>query len=187
MKKWIFALFELILFGGLLIYYFVERLSYPGEFAVSGLYVNTLVGGIGSFIMLATLFVSVVSLAASKRGNKFIAKSLSLFAVMFATLFLINVVIEWYGYGAEGLFWGNAELLKKPEGVVAFFDVYYWTIFIFAAHVIWGMFLSSAAFVKIHIGLINKEDSGVLECANSFWGFITIVWLFIFPLFYLIR
>ncbi|NOX17357.1 MAG: hypothetical protein GXO87_03635 [Chlorobi bacterium] len=187
MKKWIFTFFELILFGGLLIVYFVQRLNYPDAFKVAGVYVNSLIGGVNSFIMLAVLFVSAVSLVASKRGNRFVAKSLSLFAASFAALLLISLCVEWMSYADGGMFYGGEELLKKPQGVIAFFNVYYLTIFIFAAHVLWGMFLSSVAFVKIHVGSITKENSGVLECANSFWGFLTIIWLFIFPLFYLIR
>ncbi len=187
MKKWIFTFFELILFGGLLITYFVQRLNYPDAFAVSGVYVNSLIGGVNTFIMLAVLFVSAGSLIASKRGNRFVAKSLSLFAITFAVLFLITVSLEMMSYSSAGMFYGGEELLKKPAGVIAFFNIYYLTLVVFAAHIIWGMFISSVAFVKIHIATITKENSGVLECANSFWGFMTIIWLFIFPLFYLIR
>jgi cytochrome c oxidase subunit 3 len=81
----------------------------------------------------------------------------------------------------------SPELLNKPPGEILYFGLYFVMTGLHALHVIIGAIVLAVMMVFIHRGSIDKNSYVKLEAGALYWHLVDIIWIFLFPLFYLVH
>jgi cytochrome c oxidase subunit 3 len=184
---WLFLFTELILFGGLFLVYAVYRFKHPEEFRLAASELDTFVGTVNTIILLTSSLTVVLALTALQEGKKYLSLILLGTTLLLAVGFLVNKYFEWSHKFAVGIFPGSPELYNKPQGEILYFGLYYVMTGLHALHVIIGMTILAVMMGMIQRGSIHQHSSVRLEAGGLYWHLVDIIWIFLFPLFYLIH
>ncbi|MDR3629040.1 MAG: cytochrome c oxidase subunit 3 family protein [Desulfocapsaceae bacterium] len=183
---WLFLYSEIILFGGLFVLYAAYFHEYPKNFAESGRELNRIIGSLNTVILLISSFTVAASLTAIQRGAKRLALSLITFSILCGATFLTIKYFEWGKHIREGVYPNSQVLQNGPPGNNIFFGLYYVITGLHGLHVIIGMTLLTISLVFILTGRVNERHFSMLENAGLYWHLVDLIWIFVFPLFYLV-
>ncbi len=187
MGMWLFLFTELLLFGGLFFVYSVYRYLYTSDFAFAGKEMHVIIGAMNTAILLTSSLTMALSITAIEKGNKRLSILFQLTTIVFGLLFLANKYIEWSAEIAAGNYPASTELAAKSHGQIIFYGLYYVMTGLHALHVIAGMTIISVMCVFTAKDIITKDNYVKLEAAGLYWHLVDIIWIFLFPLFYLIN
>ncbi len=183
---WLFLFTELLLFGGLFLLYSVYRFRHPGEFHEGAQELNLILGSVNTVILLTSSLTMVLSIAFLRRAKKGGSLLALLMTILLGLLFLVNKYFEWSAKIDHGIFPNSPELLARSHGEVLFFGLYYVMTGLHGLHVLIGVLLLSAVMVRVGRGKITPDRYVFLENAGLYWHLVDIIWIYLFPLFYLI-
>jgi cytochrome c oxidase subunit 3 len=183
---WIFLLTELFLFGGLFLVYAVFRAKYSHDFHTAALELNTFIGTLNTVFLLTSSMTVAMSLSAVQKKHIKLAFFLVLITIVFAGLFMVNKYFEWTHKFDFRIFPGSDVLKNLPRGELLFFGLYYMMTGLHALHVLVGMILLTITLVKIKKGIVNAGHYLLLENSALYWHLVDLIWIFLFPLLYLI-
>jgi cytochrome c oxidase subunit 3 len=186
MGMWLFLFTELLLFGGMFLIYSVYRFEYPEAFHVAAKELNIIMGAFNTAVLLTSSMTMALSIVAIQRNQKTLSMVLQIITIMLAIFFLVNKYFEWSAKFHHGIYPGSEELLSKGSGEILFFGLYYVMTGLHGLHVIVGMFLIAVMTRLTRKDIINYESYARLENAGLYWHLVDIIWIFLFPLFYLI-
>lgn len=184
---WLFLFTELILFGGMFLVYAVYRYAHQAEFQLAANELDTLVGTVNTIILLTSSLTVAMSITAIQEGKKSLAMLLVGMTLVLAFAFLVNKYFEWDHKFAVGLYPGSPDLVSKPQGVVLYFGLYYVMTGLHALHVIIGMVVLMVMMLYMKRGTIHQGSYVRLESGALYWHLVDIIWIFLFPLFYLLH
>lgn len=187
MGMWLFLFTELLLFGGLFLAYAVYRHEYIDQFRVAALALNTTVGALNTIILLTSSLTVALSIAALQKGNRILSLMLLLMTNILAFAFMVNKFFEWSEKIHHGIYPGSETLLNLPNGQILFYGLYYIMTGLHGLHVIIGLVFLSIVAGFIFTGSVNKDSYVKLENAGLYWHLVDLIWIFLFPLFYLIH
>ena len=184
---WLFLFTELILFGGLFIVYAVYRFKHPLEFQLGAKELDTFVGTVNTLILLTSSLTVALSIAAIQDGRKHLSMMLIVATLVLAFAFLVNKYFEWGHKFSIGLYPRSPEMLDLPPGEILYFGLYFTMTGLHALHVIIGMVVLAFSLVAIGREQITKDSFVRLEMGGLYWHLVDIIWIFLFPLFYLLH
>jgi cytochrome c oxidase subunit 3 len=187
MGMWLFLFTEILLFGGMFLVYAVYRYQYPEQFHIAGMELNTGIGTLNTIILLTSSLTVALSIAALQKGNKFLSLVLLYVTLFFALMFMVNKYFEWSTKISHGIYPSSPELLAKPNGEILFFGLYYIMTGLHGLHVLIGMIVIAYMIVFIHKGKVTSDNYVMLENSGLYWHLVDLIWIFLFPLFYLIQ
>lgn len=187
MGMWLFLFTELLLFGGLFLVYAVYRHEYIDQFRVAAMALNTTVGALNTIILLTSSLTVALSIAALQKGSKKLSLMLLVMTNILAFAFMVNKFFEWSEKVHHGIYPGSETLLNLPDGQILFYGLYYIMTGLHGLHVIIGLVFLSIVMVFIMTGSVNKDSYVKLENAGLYWHLVDLIWIFLFPLFYLIQ
>jgi len=183
---WFFLFTEVLLFGGLFILYGVYLQRYPKEFVAAGSLLDVRFGGGNTLVLLTSSLFVAVSITALRRGRKGLCQGLLAGTIVSAAIFMINKYFEWSAKIHHGIYPGSSHMHEMAPGESVFFSIYYITTGLHGIHVVVGALVLAWTMLKIRSGAVNAEDWVVLENAGLYWHLVDLIWIFIFPLYYLI-
>lgn len=186
MGMWIFLFTEIILFGGLFLLYSVYRAKYAVDFHNGALELNTTLGALNTIILLTSSLCVALSITAIQKGDKKLSLYFLIFTILMAFAFLVIKYFEWSTKIHHGIYPNSPELSKHPKGQIIFFGLYYVMTGLHGIHIIIGIIVLSIMLYLVSRGIINKTDFIKLENAGLYWHIVDIIWIYLFPLFYLI-
>lgn len=186
MGMWLFIFTELLLFGGLFIVYAVYRSQYPDDFHIAASQLNTFIGTINTIVLLVSSMTVAMSITAIQKGNKKLAMSLIAITIIFALVFMVNKYFEWGAKVHHGIYPGSELMLTLKRGELLFFSLYYFMTGLHALHIIVGLIILTVVYVKVKNNKINNSDYVLLENGGLYWHLVDLIWIFLFPLLYLI-
>lgn len=186
MGMWLFLFTELLLFGGLFFLYSVYRFVNQEQFHIVAKELNTLIGTFNTIILLTSSLTMALSIAAIQRNNKSLSIFFQALTILLAFGFLVNKYFEWSIKFHHGIFPGSEILLNKPKGEILFFGLYYVMTGLHGLHVVIGIVLISIMTRLTMKNVIHQHSYVKLESAGLYWHLVDIIWIFLFPLFYLI-
>ncbi len=183
---WLFLYTEIILFGGLFVLYAAYFHEYPRAFAEYGKELDRVIGAVNTVLLLVSSFTVAASLTALRQGMRRLC--LGLLAVSFCcgTIFLVNKYFEWGHKFAMGLYPSSPALAGAPPGKNIFFGLYYVITGLHGLHVLIGMTLLAISFVLVQRRRATADRYAILENSGLYWHLVDLIWIFVFPLFYLI-
>ena len=183
---WLFLFTEVLLFGTLFIAYAVYLNMHRQEFQDASAELDKFLGAGNTVILLTSSLTMALAIAALSGGRR--AQSLWLLAVtiVLAGGFLVVKSFEWGHKFSHGIYPKSAAMLEKPVGEQVFYGLYFVMTGLHALHVIIGMVVIFIAGWLVVRNRVRPERVGLLENVGLYWHLVDVVWIFLFPLFYLI-
>jgi len=183
---WLFIFTELLLFGGLFLVYSVFRAQYPANFHEGSLELSVTIGTINTIALLFSSMTIAMALSAIQMNDRKLSMRLIAVTLLMATVFLFNKYIEWNTKFEHGLYPGSPLMHHLDRGDLMFFSLYFFMTGLHALHIIVGMVLLTICFFKIKSGTLNYQKYIHLENGALYWHLVDLIWIFLFPLLYLI-
>lgn len=193
MGMWLFLITEILLFSGMFVAYTVYRVWHPEVFqAVSGA-LDWRLGGLNTLVLLGSSFTVALAIHQIQKNNR---KGLILnlvLTIIFAGVFMFIKYLEYTGKFAHGVFPGAH---YAPHGehygaydipyAAQFFSIYFVMTGIHGIHVLIGMAVFAVLIVRALRGAFDSEYYTPVELTGLYWHLVDIIWIFLFPLLYLI-
>ncbi|HEX4999583.1 MAG TPA: cytochrome c oxidase subunit 3 [Terriglobia bacterium] len=188
MGMWLFIATEALFFGGLLFAYAVYRGAYYRAFSEASEEMSIVLGGVNTAVLLCSSFsmAMAVQSAKSSRGGRLVF-FLALTAVIGA-VFLAIKFTEYYEHYQHHLVPGTHFQFSGPHAKqVELFMVFYFVLTgMHAVHMIVGLGMLITLVILARRGRFLGEDYNTVEFGGLYWHFVDIVWVFLFPLLYLV-
>lgn len=197
MGMWLFLVTEILLFSGMFVAYTVFRVWYPEVFSHSAELLDWRLGGLNTIVLLASsLTVAMGVHYAQTNERKKLVRALIL-TICFAAVFMIVKYFEYTGKFAHGVFPG---VNFDPHGTAGghdyaaynipfaaqFFSIYFVMTGVHGLHVLIGIGLFSWIVIRANMGHFSSEYYTPVEITGLYWHLVDIIWIFLFPLLYLI-
>ncbi|MFA8451159.1 MAG: cytochrome c oxidase subunit 3 [Bacteroidales bacterium] len=187
MGMWLFLFTELLLFGGLFLVYSIYRYMNPDAFAAASLELNTFIGILNTVALITSSLTVALSITAISRNHKKTAIFFIALTIVFALYFLINKYFEYQHKIDIGLFPGGDYFLTLPPGEQLFNLLYFFMTALHGLHVLIGGVFLGFIIVYIKKGRVTHDNYAIHENAGLYWHLVDLIWIFLFPLLYLIH
>ncbi len=183
---WLFIFTELLLFAGLFITYSVFRYKNWQAFHLAAEELDVFIGAFNTVILLMSSATIAMSITALQQKRKKLALILMGATILVGLIFLLNKYFEWSLKFEHGLYPGSETLVELGKGEVLFFGLYFFMTGLHALHIIVGVVFISFVFNFVIRDRVTHDNFVLLENAGLYWHLVDIIWVFLFPLFYLI-
>lgn len=197
MGVWMFLVTEVLLFGGLFAAFFVYRAWYFDAFVDAHLRLDKVMGGVNTVVLLTSSLTMALAIRAAQTNKKGLTVGLLAVTLACAAGFLGIKYFEYAHKVHDGLIPFRIALedgslkdlftatFTHPESRV-FFAIYFMMTGIHGIHVIIGMGLITWVLVKAKKGQFSSRYYAPLEGVGLYWHLVDLVWIFVFPLLYLV-
>jgi cytochrome c oxidase subunit 3 len=183
---WLFLYSEIILFGGLFVLYAAYFHEYPQFFAEGGKELNRILGACNTVVLLISSFTVAASITAIQKDQKKLAAGFLGFSLLCGLTFLVVKYFEWGAKIHHDIYPGSETLAGGEPGLNIFFGLYYIITGLHGLHVIIGMTLLAISLVLVLAGKVNADRFAMLDNSGLYWHLVDLIWIFVFPLFYLV-
>lgn len=183
---WLFILTEFFLFFGALVVYVFLRYRYSGAFSSASGTLDLDLGTLNTLILITSSLTMALSISYLKRSAK---KAVVYFLVLTFALggtFLFNKYFEWGAKISAGIYPGSSSISGHGVGEGLFYGLYFFMTGLHGLHVAIGMIVIAVMAVKVAKGSVNQSAPVALENTGLYWHAVDVVWIFLFPLFYLV-
>jgi cytochrome c oxidase subunit III len=185
---WLFLVTEVMFFGGLFAAYTVYRFMYPAAFADASRHLDLVLGTVNTVILLTsslTMALAVNSIQKGRRGQLMIFLAATM---LLGTIFLVLKATEYSHVVQEHLYPGGLFIYPGPFEREArlFFSLYFSMTGLHFIHMALGILFMGLLLVLAWRGKFTPHRYNVIEMTGLYWHFVDIVWIFLFPLLYLI-
>ena len=186
---WAFLITEVLFFGGLFLAYLVYRTRYPEVFAQASQELNVLLGGINTIVLLSSSLSVALAVHAAQEGKKKAILNYLWFTLACGFAFLIIKAFEYHHKFEHHLIPGKDFHFTGSVGDQAqlYFSLYFMMTGIHALHMIIGFGLLIWLMSRVQRNHFSTEYYGPIEIFGLYWHFVDIVWIFLYPLLYLIH
>ena len=183
---WLFLFTELLLFGGLFLLYSAYLSRYPHEFGAAGAKMHLVFGTVNTVLLISSSLLVAMAVTAIQKGERRTVLTLLGGTILCAAIFLFNKYLEWSDEIGRGIYPGSPLLNAGPPGESVFYSLYYLTVGLHGLHVLAGGTLLALVAVSVGRGKVHGGDYVWLENGALYWHLVDLIWIFIFPLYYLI-
>jgi len=183
---WFFLFTELLFFGGLFLLYSIYRYKFPADFHQAAADENLILGSVNTAILLTSSLAMALAVAALRRGEIRRSVRLQGTTIALGSVFLVIKGIEWGSKIARGIYPNGPTLLSLKNGEIIFFGLYFSMTGLHALHVLVGIAVIAFMIRFTRRGVIGPDRYARLENTGLYWHFVDVVWIYLFPLFYLI-
>jgi cytochrome c oxidase subunit III len=183
---WLFIFTELLLFGVLFLVYSVYRYMHPIAFGLGADQLDVVIGTVNTLILLTSSMTIAMSVSSIQHGDRKLTLRLLGATLFLAVVFLVNKYFEWGEKISHGLYPGSPMLHEFGHGETLFFGLYYFMTGLHALHIIIGIGIIAVVFYQVKTRSINSGDFVLLENTGLYWHLVDLIWIFLFPLFYLV-
>jgi cytochrome c oxidase subunit III len=185
---WVFLAQEILFFGAIFCAYAVYRFKYPEAYHEAAMELNLWLGGTNTVVLILSSLTMALGVRAAQLG-----KNRAVFNYLFMTLLLgfvfmgikaIEYTEKWEKHHVPGLNW----YMPGAEGnhMQIYFSIYFAMTGMHALHMVIGAGLLLYFMWRAKNNTYSKEYYGPIEIMGLYWHFVDIVWIFLFPMLYLI-
>jgi cytochrome c oxidase subunit 3 len=185
---WVFLATEILMFGALFTTYSVYRMYYADGFALGSAHNDIVLGAINTAVLLTSSFTMVLAVWSAQAGKQSLIVTFLLLTMLFGTVFLGIKFYEYYVHWQEALVPGfNFRFEGGPRGHVEMFFLFYFIMTgLHAFHMIVGLGIMAVMTGRAALGTFTAGYHTPVQILGLYWHFVDVVWVFLFPLFYLI-
>jgi cytochrome c oxidase subunit 3 len=183
---WLFLFTEILLFGGLFLLYSVDLSKYADSFHKAGQALDVTIGTINTIVLITSSFFIALSITTLRSGKTKLTIILVILTILSAIVFLVNKYFEWTAKIAHGIYPNSEHLITLPRGEISFYNLYYIMTGLHAFHVCIGIIILSVVTILLIKRKIKSDNFIVLENSALYWHLVDLIWIFLYPLFYLI-
>lgn len=187
---WLFLTTEVLLFGGIFCAYAIFRMLYPDAFVNGSGYLNWRIGLLNTIVLLVSSFTVAMGVRCAQLNQQFWLKvNLYITLICAAAFVAIKLTFEYIPK------WGDG---KRPGALFEYpfahdphepiwWGIYYAGTGIHALHVLVGAGLLTWVLVRSYKGIYGPKNYTMVETSGLYWHLVDLVWIFLFPLLYLIH
>jgi len=185
---WAFLITEVLFFGGLFTAYIVFRTEFPDAFASASHHLDIVMGGINTGVLLGSSLTMALAVHAAQEGKRNSALGFMTFTLVLGLAFLVIKGFEYHHKFEDNLFPGAGFVSHgaEPGHEQLFFVLYFMMTGVHAAHMIVGILLLLVIMGMTARGKFTATYHSPVENFGLYWHFVDIVWIFLYPLLYLI-
>jgi cytochrome c oxidase subunit 3 len=186
---WVFLVTEVLFFGGLFMVYTVYRNWYPDAFAAASHSLDITLGTINTAVLITSSLTMALAVHAAQLGQRKLLMLFLLATMALGAVFLGIKSVEYYQKFVEHHVPGAGFNFEEPQYAVhaqIFFSLYFVMTGLHALHMIIGFGIMTFMLWWAWRGTITAEYYSPIEIAGLYWHFVDIVWIFLFPLLYLL-
>src|SRR5438477_11406334 len=185
---WVFLVTELLFFGGLFLTYAIYRRWYPADFAAASHELIVWAGTLNTVVLITSSLTMVLAVHAAESGHR---RALILFLLATMALGCVFLGVKAFEYRTEYLEhhipgWGFQFKADHFLHAQIFFSLYFIMTGLHALHMIIGLGVMAVMVWLSYRGTITSEYVNPIEISGLYWHFVDIIWIFLFPLLYLI-
>ena len=188
MGMWVFLATEVLFFGGMFLGYTAYRIYYPHAFAEASRHTLILFGSINTAVLLVSSTVMAFAVRAARQNRRGLLGLLLFVTAMLGTAFLVIKGFEYAREVSEGLFPGRNFHIEAsdPQHAQMFFYIYWLMTGVHALHVTIGVVLIGFFALRAWFANAFQNHDTPIDLLGLYWHFVDIVWVFLFPLIYLV-
>ncbi|MDH3523956.1 MAG: cytochrome c oxidase subunit 3 family protein [Acidobacteriota bacterium] len=185
---WIFLVQEIMFFGGLFTAYIVYRTANPTAFALGSDSLDLTLGAVNTAVLIGSSLTMALAVWAAQTGRRRTIVVFIILTILLGGVFLGIKTVEyghkWHEHHVPGpsFHWDGPE----ARGVQMFFNLYFAMTGLHALHMVVGMAILAAVAVWAWRGAFTPGNHNLVEGLGLYWHFVDIVWIFLFPLLYLL-
>jgi cytochrome c oxidase subunit 3 len=187
---WAFLVTEIMFFGGLFLAYILYRAKYSVSFEAASAHLDWKLGGFNTLVLICSSLTMALAVYYSQVGNR---RKLIGFLILTELLGLTFLGVKAYEYhdkwvnhlvpGLRPFEWGGH---GNPANVEMFYWLYFAMTGVHALHMIIGIGILTVLVLMARRGRFSPEYHSPIELSGLYWHFVDIVWIFLFPLLYLL-
>ena len=185
---WIFLVTEVMFFGGLLMAYLLYRMWYPEAWSEGSLELDIRLGGFNTVVLIASSLTMALAVRAAQTGAQKATVRWLLVTMALGLTFLVVKYFEYHEKWELNHIPGPSFVFEGPHApqVEMFLSLYFGLTGLHALHMVVGFFLLSVIAWMAHRRRFSPEWYTPVELSGLYWHFVDIVWIFLFPLLYLV-
>ena len=190
---WFFLAQEVLFFGGFLIAYVVYRLNFYDAFIEASHHQNLKLGTTNTAVLILSSFTMAMAVFSAQTGKKKLVVIFLLLTMILGCAFVGIKGVEYFEHYEHHLVPGDGFRYENPvnpdvnvANVEMFFVLYFGLTGLHAIHMIIGVGLVIWIMIRGMRGEFSIEYYSPVEVTGLYWHFVDIVWIFLFPLLYLI-
>jgi len=186
---WLFLATEILMFGGLFVGFGIMQGRYPEAWASAHHHLNRSLGALNTIVLLISSFTMVMAVAAARASKTKHLVAYLTTTVGLAGVFLIVKYFEYAHKFHEGLLPGKfyAYTGDSVPGEFMFFSFYFMMTGLHGIHVLLGMIVISWLIIRARRGHFNAQYYTPVDLVALYWHVVDMIWIYLFPLYYLIR
>ena len=194
---WVFLATEIMFFGGMFCAYLVYRNAYPNEFAAGSRSIDLILGTVNTAVLICSSLTVALSVRAAQMGKRTLLVGLLILTILFGLVFLGIKGVEWYAKYKEhhvpGASFDASDIMRDYPQIAIdqpheqiFFSLYFAMTGLHALHMIIGVGIFIWLTYTAWKGRYGPGYYAPVEISGLYWHFVDIVWIYLFPLLYLI-
>jgi len=186
---WIFIVTEVMLFGGLFLGYTSQRWLQHDAFVEGSHHMDLIIGAVNTAVLIVSSLMMALAVQRAQRGERASVERFLALTALLGLVFLGLKAYEYWGHYQDGLVPGRLWRYEGPHpgGVQIFVFLYFAMTGLHAVHLTVGVALVATLLVATRYGLFTARYHTPVEIIGLYWHLIDIVWVFLFPLFYLVE
>jgi len=185
---WVFLVTEIMFFGGLFLVYTVNRAAHPAAFGEASRHLDVVLGGINTAVLICSSLTMALAVYAAQMGRRKLLAAFLVLTILLGGVFLVIKAVEYADKFKHHLIPGSSFVFAGADAGPAelFFSIYFAMTGLHALHMIVGVGLLSVLVVHAWRGRYSPQYHSPVELSGLYWHFVDIIWIFLFPLLYLI-
>jgi cytochrome c oxidase subunit 3 len=186
---WTFLVTEIMFFSGMFAAYAIFRSLYHDAFASTSKYMDVVVGAINTAVLICSSFTMVMAVRAARLGMRNMIVLFLILTMLLGLVFLGVKAYEYHHKWVEHLVPGfnfHYEEAKYERHAAIFFFLYFMMTGMHAMHMVVGEGLLATLLVMAWRGRFTAKWNTPVDMIGLYWHFVDIIWIFLFPLLYLI-
>src|SRR5918911_2467607 len=198
---WVFLVQEIMFFGGLFLAYSIFRAKYPAAFAAASNHLDIRLGAVNTVVLIVSSLTMALAVYYAQTGVRRMQVICLTVTLLLGLTFLGIKAVEYRQKYVDNLIPGNIipghpfnpdleELHLPPGASIKNVEMFYWIYFamtgLHALHMIIGVGIIAYLIWKARKGTYSPEYHSPVEISGLYWHFVDIVWIFLFPLLYLL-
>lgn len=192
---WTFLVTEILMFGGLFVGYIIYHQRYPEMFKVGSKFLDWHMGALNTVVLLMSSLTMALSIYYAQQNDK--KKTLMNLYITLACGFIF-MIVKYFEYTHKfhmGLYPGShfhpheesvKALLEHTPNLPLYFSFYFFMTGLHGSHVLVGMGLIGWVTYRTHKGEFGPKYYTPIECVGLFWHLVDLIWIYLFPLLYLV-
>ena len=186
---WVFLVTEILFFGGLFLAYTIYRWQNARGFAHASLHMDIALGTVNTAVLICSSLTMAMAVHSAAKGRRKPLAGFLVATMLLGGAFLGIKAVEYTHHIRHHLLPGPGFRYPVPADARAaemFFSLYFAMTGLHALHMLVGLGLLTSLLVLARRGRFTAEYHTPVEVSGLYWHFVDIVWIFLFPLLYLI-
>jgi len=159
---------------------------HPTAFGLAAEELDVAIGTVNTVILLVSSMTIAMAATSIQKKDKRTTLILIGITLVLAMVFLVNKYFEWSVKIEHQLYPGSPLLEDLGKGDTLFYGLYFFMTGLHALHIVVGMVILSVVFVFVWKDKLTFDNFQLLENGGLYWHLVDVIWIFLFPLFYLI-